>query len=526
MIRFHRPRSPRGASFRTLLCTGALPAAGTVGLLLTGCAPVTYVQGPPPPPPQSQVVYEQPAPEAPPPPTAPAAAPNPLDQLVSPIALYPDPLISLILPASTFPSDIQAAGAYLSQGGDPNQAGSQPWDQSVQALVHYPSVVEWMAQNQPWTQAMGGNFVAQPAQVMEAIQRLRELARAAGTLTSGPQQQVVVDSSYVEIMPVEPGVIYVPRYDPTVVFVDNPYVGYGGPFFSYGPAYGVGVWLTFGCNWGGRGVVVVGPDYWHGDGGGWGWRHDPAVSINVNINVGGGRGPRPWEFPPNRPRPQPPSGWQANARITTVHPISGAPARPPQSAFVNIHTRGAAAVTVVAHNPTAFKGKPLNPALLPRASGPVPMVRPAPAHGAAPAGSNPGRPTGTAPHTTTPGTTHHPAGTTPKPTSRAEPQTRPEGAPTRAPQVTTHQPTPRPTTREPTERPVEREVTPRPTVREPTAAPKVEEERRVTTPDTRTEQERLQEQKAPTKVPTKKPTPKPTRKPEEDKPKEDDNPHN
>jgi len=513
MIRSPRRRSPRSPSLRTLLCTVALPAAGSVGLLLTGCAPVTYVQSPPPPPPpQTQVVYEPPVP----PPAAPAPASNPLDQLVAPIALYPDPLISIILPASTFPSDIQAAGAYLSQGGDPNQAGSQPWEPSVQALAHYPSVVEWMAQNLPWTQSMGGNFVAQPAQVMEAIQRLRELAQAAGTLTSGPQQQVIVNSSYVEIMPVEAGVIYVPRYDPTVVFVDNPYVGFGGPFFSYGPAYGVGVWLTFGCNWGGHGVVVVGPDYWHeGGGGSWGWRHDPAVNINVNVNINGG-GVRPWQFPPNRPRPQAPSGWQQNARITAVHPITGAPARPPQSAFVNIHTRGPAAVTVVAHNPAAFKGKPLNPALLPRASGPVPMVRPAPAHGTTPGGARP---------TATP----------PRPTPRAEPQYRPEGAPTRVPQVTTREPTPRPTTREPTARPTQREPTPRPTVREPTPRPtvrelektpppKVEEERSV--PGTRTEPERLQEEKVPTKKPTPKPTPKPTRKPEEEKPKEDENPHN
>ena len=354
-----------------------LCAAGAA-FFLGACAPVAYVvepsaayvQGPPP----------APYPEA----TEQQTAASPLDQLMAPVALYPDPLISLILPASTFPSDVAAAGDYLEGGGSPVQADSQPWDQSVRSLAHYPEVVKWMAQNVPWTQAVGAAFVSQPADVMNAIQRLRELARAAGTLTDNDEQRVFVQGSYVEIEPAQPDVIYVPRYDPAVVFVDQPYYGYNGPFFAYGPAYGAGAWLTFGCNWHGGGILVVGPDYWHGRGG-W-WHPDgegrgrgefgASANLNVNVNV------RAWSFPANRPRPQAPGGWQGQAQI--VHPrlAAGSPAQPPQPAFRNIQTRGPAAVVAVAGNPAAFKGKPINNAIIARspespARSGAPLVRPA-----------------------------------------------------------------------------------------------------------------------------------------------------
>jgi hypothetical protein len=344
-----------------------MPFAAAAALLLGACAPVTYVQEPAPaympgPPPAPAYYAEGPA--------QPPAA-NPLDQLMAPVALYPDPLISLILPASTFPSDIAAAGAYLSAGGDPGQVDTQNWDPSVRSLSHYPEVVTWMAQNGPWTQTVGASFVSEPAAVMQSIQRLRELARAAGTLASTPEQQVVVDGNYVEIEPAQPDVIYVPRYDPEVVFVDQPYYGFGGPFFTYGPAYGAGLWLTFGCDWHGGGIVVVDANYWHGDGG---WWHP----------YGAGRGEfiasvdaRPWGFPADRQRPQAPGGWQDRAQV--IHPrlVAGLPARPPQSAFRDIRARGPAAVAAVARNPDAFKGKPINRAIIANSPG-LPARRSAP----------------------------------------------------------------------------------------------------------------------------------------------------
>lgn len=359
-------RAPTGAAVASSIAVCA-------ALLLGACTPVTYVEAPPPYPEGPPPAYIPPAPAAP----APAPQANPLDQLMAPIALYPDPLISLILPASAFPTDVSAAGAYLAAGGDAGQVDAQPWDPSVRALAHYPEVVTWMAQNGPWTQTVGAAFVSQPAAVMSAIQRLRELARAAGTLTDSSQQQVIVQGSYVEIEPAQPDVIYVPRYDPAVVFVDQPYYGYRGPFFTYGPAYGAGVWLTYGCNWSGGGVLIVGPGYWHGDGGWWRPQGGPDrggfnASVTVNVSV------RPWGFPANRPRPQAPSGWQGRSQV--VHPrlAAGAPAQPPASAFRNIHTRGAAAVTVVARNPAAFTGKPVNRAILSKPAAQPARKAPAP----------------------------------------------------------------------------------------------------------------------------------------------------
>jgi hypothetical protein len=362
------------------------------GLVLCACSPVdnqaqpapTYVESPSAPPQQPAYYPDDSAPPA-------AAAPDPLDQLMGPVALYPDPIISILLPASTFPGDISAAASYLGNGGDPGQADNQPWDPSVRSLAHYPDVVGWMAQNQAWTQAVGAAYVAEPAQVMEAIQRLRELARDAGTLTSNQQQQVIVDAGYVEIEPAQPNVIYIPRYDTQVVYVDQPYYDYNGPFFAYSAPYQAGVWLTYGCNWGGRSVVVVDQGYWRDDRG---WRHDPySVSISVSFNSR----PRPWGFPEGRPRPQAPSGWRENARVINAHPIPGAPQRPPQSAERDIHTRGAAAVAVVVANPSAFKGRPVNRAILTRSPAPPSASRPAPRAGTAEAGAANQRPERAAP---------------------------------------------------------------------------------------------------------------------------------
>ena len=286
-----------------------------------------------------------------------------MDQLMGPIALYPDPLISLILPAAAFPSDISAAGAYFAQGGDAGQVDVQPWDPSVRSLAHYPSVVTWMAQNGPWTQTVGSAFVSEPAEVMNAIQRLRELARAAGTLTDNPEQQVIVDGNYVEIEPAQPGVIYVPQYDPEVVFVDQPYYGFNGPFLAFGPAYGAGAWLTYGCNWGGGGIVIVDANYWHGAGGWWHpYGSDREFSASANF--------RAWSFPANRPRPHAVGGWQGHAQSVQPHLVAGLPPRPPVSALRNIRTRGPAAAAAVARDPAAFKGKPVNRAIMSKAPDP------------------------------------------------------------------------------------------------------------------------------------------------------------
>ena len=294
---------------------------------------------------------------------APPPAANPLDQLMAPVALYPDPLISILLPASTFPSDIASAAAYLNGGGDPGRADEQPWDPSVRALAHYPDVVKWMGQNTAWTQATGAAFASQPSEVMGSIQRLRELARAAGTLTNTPQQQVVTNGDYIEIEPAQPNVIYVPRYDPGIVFVDQPYYGYNGPFLFFGPPFPFGPWLTFGCNWRGGGVFLVDWHYWHGNGG-W-WRPHP---VRTRRNRLCRLLWRPSLAIPGRSPVPPCADWMAKPR--SDHPPSADRGRSAPSTARRLSAiftpADREAVTVVGRHPEAFRGRPLNPAIMSR----------------------------------------------------------------------------------------------------------------------------------------------------------------
>jgi hypothetical protein len=198
----------------------------------------------------------------------PASPYNPaqLDQLLAPVALYPDPLVALILPGSTAPSDIVAAAQYLAANGDPNSIDAQPWDPSVRGLAHYPALLEWLAGNLQWTQALGLAFAQQPADVMQAIQRLRARALAAGTLVSTPQQQVIVDGGTIRIVPAQQDAVYLPEYDPNSVYDSS--AGYAGPAVSFGIGYPVGAWLGYECDWDDFGIWV-GP--WHP---GWAYRRD------------------------------------------------------------------------------------------------------------------------------------------------------------------------------------------------------------------------------------------------------------
>ena len=189
-----------------------------------------------------------------------------LDQLLGPIALYPDPLIAQILPASTLPTQIVLADRYVSDGGDPNQVDQQPWDASVQALVHYPEVLKWLDDNLGWTTAVGQAFLNQQPAVMESIQRLRQSAVNFGNLPSTQQQSVVNDGGDIEIVPTDPAVIYVPVYQPAQVYYQT---CYGPPFVSFGIGFAVGYWLNCDFDWHNRNIVVWNrahprpPNWWH-----------------------------------------------------------------------------------------------------------------------------------------------------------------------------------------------------------------------------------------------------------------------
>jgi len=159
--------------------------------------------------------------------SSPAQAPytqEELDQMLAPIALYPDPLLAQVLMAATWPLDIVEADRFMRQ--NPGLQGealadaveAMPWDPSVRALTQFPSVLAMMSEQPEWTGQLGDAFLAQREQVMDTVQALRSRARAAGTLYSTGQQQVIVRGTVIAIEPLYAGVLWVPFYDPLLVY--------------------------------------------------------------------------------------------------------------------------------------------------------------------------------------------------------------------------------------------------------------------------------------------------------------------
>ena len=145
-----------------------------------------------------------------------------LEKILGPIALYPDVLLAQILPAATFPLDIVQAARWLRSKPDMSKLQDQRWDPSVLALCNYPQVLYKMDEDLDWTNALGTAFLDQQKDVMATIQDLRRRAQAAGALKSTPEQTVVADQGAITIAPAQPEVIYVPQYNPQVVYVTQP----------------------------------------------------------------------------------------------------------------------------------------------------------------------------------------------------------------------------------------------------------------------------------------------------------------
>lgn len=249
-----------------------------------------------------------------------------LDQLLGPIALYPDALIALILPSATEPADVVLAARYFNGKGDSARIDDQPWDDSVKALAHYPAIVKWMDENLTWTKQVGGAFLDQPADVMKSVQRLRAAARAAGTLIDTPQQQVVAQGETIIIVPAQPDIIYVPSYDPEVVYVRRRGF-YPGPFLTFGVGYSAGFWLGYDLDWDRRRLWVINrPErerYWreHHD-----W-HPPVFPHAPDFEHDPWR--RPWNPNPVYVRPSRPSTVWPHQEIVRPVPFSHEPWRPP-----------------------------------------------------------------------------------------------------------------------------------------------------------------------------------------------------
>jgi hypothetical protein len=227
--------------------------------------------------------------------------PDQLDSLVAPIALYPDPLLAQVLAASTYPLEIIQLQQWLQRNKNLNEkaladaVAKEPWDPSVQALAALPDVVKRLSDDIQWTTDLGNAFLAQQNDVMDAVQRMRKKAEEKGNLKDSEQMKVetkVVDGkTTIIIEQANPQVIYVPSYDPTVVW--------GSPLYPYPPIYyppagyyAAGMALSFGVG------VAMGA-FWGGGGWGWGcgWGGNNNVYVNRNANFnrntninGGNRG--------------------------------------------------------------------------------------------------------------------------------------------------------------------------------------------------------------------------------------------
>jgi hypothetical protein len=216
-------------------------------------------------------------------PTQPLLKPAELDQMLAPIALYPDPLLTQVLIAATYPLEVVQADRWAKANtnlkGDALTAAlaKQSWDDSVKSLVQVPTVLTMMGEQLDWTQKLGDAMLAQQADVMDSVQRLRARAQANGKLKSGKEQTVSVktedNNNYIVIEPTSPNEIYVPYYEPAVVYGEWPYPDFAPYYFAppvgyfprgvlatgvaFGAGLAVGYWRWGNCDWGRHNINVL-----------------------------------------------------------------------------------------------------------------------------------------------------------------------------------------------------------------------------------------------------------------------------
>jgi hypothetical protein len=214
--------------------------------------------------------------------------PEEIEALVAPIALYPDSVLSQVLMASTYPLEIVHAARWVKANPDVKgdaavkAVENQPWDVSVKSMVAFPQILEPMNDKLDWTQKLGDAFLAQQKDVFAAVQRLRARAKDSGNLKSNEQQNVVVEpapsgggQTIVKIEPANPQVIYVPAYNPTVVYGAWSYPAYPPTYWPPYPAYYPGAALMTGFAWG-IGLAAAGAIFSNCNWGG--------GDVNINVN--------------------------------------------------------------------------------------------------------------------------------------------------------------------------------------------------------------------------------------------------
>jgi len=226
-----------------------------------------------------------------------------LDQLLAPIALYPDDLLAQILMASTYPLEVVQAERWMKQNkslkGDALKSAleKQTWDTSVKSLVPFPEVLTMMNEKLDWTQKLGDAFLAQQKDVMDTVQKLRRKALEAGNLQSSKEQAVKKEGDIIIIQPADPQVIYVPAYNPTVVYGVWAYPAYPPyPVYVYPPGAAMFT-FTMGVAMGAAWYHGYGHCDWHGG------------DINIDRDVTINRPARPEQRPSGgRPETKPSGG--------------------------------------------------------------------------------------------------------------------------------------------------------------------------------------------------------------------------
>src|SRR5246127_4886559 len=272
--------------------------------------------------------------------------PQELDSPLAPIPPYPDPLLAQTLASSTYPLEVIQLQQWMNNNKNlqgkalADAVAKQPWDPSVQSLVEFPDVVQRMAGNIQWTTDLGNAFLAQQSDVMDAVQRMRAKAQGTGNLKTSAQSVVKTETvssgkQVIEIQQANPDVVYVPSYDPTVVYGAAPpaypyypytYPGYvPGTALAWGAgiALGAAAWGAWGghwgnCDWNGGHVNINNNNNFNknnnfnrnvnrGQGGQGNWQHNPQHRGNApygdrgTANKFGGQGPRGQGGAGNRP---------------------------------------------------------------------------------------------------------------------------------------------------------------------------------------------------------------------------------
>lgn len=348
----------------------ALPIAISLAL-----APVASAQTYPPPPPasaQAQAEFSQ----------------QDLDRMLAPIALYPDALLSQILMAATYPLEVVQAARWsrANPGLQGDQAvravEQQAWDPSVKSLVAFPQILAMMDAKLEWTERLGDAFLAQESQVMDSVQHLRQRAYAAGTLRSDGQIRVVPQGPVIVVEPANPEVVYVPYYDPTVVYGSwwwpappvywAPWGGYHPPLQGFFLSWGIGI------------PVISGFFFGAFD---WPVHHTRVVNVHTyyynrtvvrNVNTA----PGVWQHDPAHRRGAPYRDAGVRQRFVTegaqLNPRAAQPAAQPQARAIDNSRNAESRARVDGHQAEAARRAGIRQETRPESRKAPPAVRAAP----------------------------------------------------------------------------------------------------------------------------------------------------